>query len=323
MMRVKLWKAINTALAEAMREDERVVVFGQDVAGPGGPFGMTRGLLEEFGPLRIRDAPISEAALVACGTGAAMMGLHPVVEIMYLDFLTLGMDQLVNQAAKYLFFNLDVAALPLVIHTLYGGRANYGAQHSQSLEAWLCHVPGLKVGFPSTPQDAYEVLRAAIADEGPVVVIQSIALLRQEGDLDTGSKTDWGIGRARLVRQGNQLTVVSYGPAMQVCQEAIAAVGVDADLIDLRWLQPWDEQLVRASVQKTARLLVVHDAVEPGGWGAELVARIAAEEFWALDAPPLRIGAHASPIPIARRDWSQVLPNVERVAAGIRHVLEI
>lgn len=318
-MPVKLWRAINSALNDAMREDERVVVFGQDVATPGGPFGLTRGLLDRFGAERVRDAPISEAALVGCGTGGAIMGLRPIVEVMYLDFLALGMDQLVNQAAKYRFFTDGRTSVPLVIHTLYGGRANFGAQHSQSLEGWLCHVPGLKVAFPSTPQEAYGVLRAAIDDKDPVVVIESIALLREEGELDTTLRFE--PGTSRLVQEGNELTLLSYGPALKVCEEALRRVGVDADVIDLRWLQPWDEGAVRESIRKTSRLLVVHDAVETGGWGAELVAKLAAEEFWSLDVPPIRVGAERSPIPTSRKDWEGLLPSTGKVARAIEQLV--
>lgn len=314
---VKLWRAVNMALRDAMREDERVIVLGQDVGRPGGPFGLTRGLRDEFGPGRVRDTPIAEAALVGCGVGAAMLGLRPVVEVMYLDFLTLGSDQLVNQAAKHRFFNLDRPSLPLVIHTLYGGRANFGAQHSQSLEAWLCHVPGLKVAFPSTPQDAYEVLRAAISDEDPVVVINSIALLREVGEFDLSRRRTNQIGRARLVQRGDQATVVAYGPAVALCQAAIGELGMRADLIDLKWLNPWDTELILDSLRRSGRLLVVHDAVEPGGWGAEIVARITAEGFWFLDAAPLRVGARPSPIPVARKDWQQILPSLDDIKTGL------
>ncbi len=318
-METKLWQAINHAIRDAMREDERVLIFGQDVAAPGGPFGLTRGLLDDFGSSRVRDAPISEAALVACAIGSAMSGLRPIVEVMYLDFITLAMDQLINQAAKYRFFT--GCSLPLVVHTLYGGRANFGAQHSQSLEAWLCHMPGIKVAFPSTPRDAYGVLRAAIADDDPVVVINSIALLREREELDTTRRNGFQPGSARLVREGDQLTIVSYGPAVHVCNATVQRMGIEADLIDLRWLQPWNKELVRTSVRKTGRLLVVHDAVEPGGWGAEVVARVASEELWSLDAPPMRVGASFSPLPVARKDWEVLLPNEGRVEATIAELL--
>ncbi len=320
MTRLKLWRAANQALHDALEADERVVVLGQDVARPGGPYGLTRGLVQRFGEERVRDAPIAEGALLACGVGAAMAGLRPVVEIMFLDFVTLAMDQLVNQAAKFRFFNPG-GALPLVVHTLYGGRASMGAQHSQALEAWLCHVPGLKVAFPSAPQDAYDVLRDAIDDPGPVVVIEPIALLRAEGEVDLLRPRTPTKGAGRLVRSGGSATVVSWGPAVGICEDAIASLGADVDLVDLRWLQPWDRDLVLSSFRRTGRLLVVHDAVEEGGYGAEIVATITKEGFWSMDAPPMRVGAPARPIPVRSADWRDVLPSVERVADALARLL--
>ncbi len=327
-MTAKLWRAVNAALGDAMREDPAVVLFGQDVGGPGGSYGLTRGLQQEFGRSRVRDAPISEAALAGCAVGAAMLGLRPVVEIMFLDFVGLALDQLVNNAAKYGFYvessrRRDGAALPLVVHTLYGGRASMGAQHSQALEAWLCHVPGIKVAFPSTPQAAYGILRAAIADAEPVVVIESIAMLTTSGEFAATAYQpgDMAPGSSRTVRTGRAVTVVSYGPAVAVCEEAIARSGVDAELIDLCWLQPWDVGAVVASVERTSRLVIVHDAVEPFGVGAEVAARIARDAFWSLDAPVTRVAAGFSPVPVRRRDWSVVLPGVERVAATLGEIV--
>ena len=323
MAEVKLWRAINRALHDGMAANPDVILLGEDVASPGGAYGLTRGLLHEFGPERVRDTPISEAALLGCAVGAALMGLRPVVEVMFMDFLALALDQLVNQAAKQRFYLGEGSKLPLVVHTLYGGRASMGAQHSQSLEAWVCHVPGLTVAFPSTPQDAYSVLRAAIDADRPMVVIESISLLTSRGRFDPGlyQPGSAGIGSCRRVRTGERLTVVSYGPAVGVCERALDLAGVQADLLDLCWLQPWDFEAVRASVRKTSRLLVVHDAVQAGGWGAEVSARIAGEEFWSLDAPPRRVGAESSPIPVHADDWSRLLPGAERVAAAIRELV--
>lgn len=319
MTPTKFWRAVNIALTEAMESDPSVVVLGEDVAAPGGPYGLTRGLLDRFGPERVRDTPISEACLMACAVGAAMSGLRPVVEIMYLDFITLVLGPLVNQAAKYRFFTGAEGSLPLVVHTMYGGRASMGAQHSQSLEAWLAHVPGLKVAFPSTPQDAHDVLRDAIADPDPVVVIEPIALLKNEGDLSASDGTT--IGRARLVREGHQATVVGWGPTVAICDEALGASGIKADLIDLRWLQPWDEDLVRSSFRRTGRLLVVHDAVQVGGWGAEIIATVVGEEFSSLDAPPRRVGAAPSAVPVTSERWRQVLPSIQQVEAALKDLI--
>lgn len=320
MTDVKYWRAVNLALHDAMAADDRVLVIGQDVGVPGGPYGLTRRLLDTYGPKRVRDTPISEAAIVATGIGAAMTGLRPVVEVMFLDFISLGLDQLLNQAAKYRFFTQGRLHVPLVINTLYGGRANMGAQHSQSLEAWLCHIPGIKVAFPSTPADAYGVQRAAIDDADPVVVIHSIALLGVAGTLPDDARTAAPAGSGRIVQSGSACTVVSYGPALSICQAAVT--DLDVELIDLRWLSPWPRDLVLNSVAKTSRLLAVHDAVEPGGWGSELVATVASEGLWHLDAPPRRLGARAGPLPVARAQWEPLLPNISSVREAVQALLE-
>jgi pyruvate/2-oxoglutarate/acetoin dehydrogenase E1 component len=318
MTETKYWRAVNLALHDAMEADDRVLVIGQDVGVPGGPYGLTRRLLDTYGRTRVRDTPISEAAIVATGVGAAMTGLRPVVEVMFLDFIGLGLDQLLNQAAKYPFFTQGRLHVPLVINTLYGGRANMGAQHSQSLEAWLCHIPGLKVAFPSNPADAYATLRAAINDPGPVVVIHSISLLQATGTLsEDGAGASPGTGR--IVQSGSSCTVVSYGPALRIC--AAAAADLDVELIDLRWLSPWPRELVLNSVAKTSRLLVVHDAPEAGGWGAEVVATVASEGLWHLDAPPRRLGALAQPLPVARTQWEPLLPSRSSVREAVQALL--
>lgn len=317
MSDVKYWRAVNRALADAMADDDRTLIIGQDVGVPGGPYGLTRRLLDSFGPTRVRDAPISEPAIVAAGVGAAMTGLRPIVEVMFLDFIGLGLDQLLNQAAKYRFFTRDRMPIPLVINTLYGGRTNMGAQHSQSLESWLCHIPGIKVAFPSTPADAYSVLRAAIDDPDPTVVINSISLLSTTGTPPTEATAPPGTGR--IVQAGSDCTIVSYGPALPVCEAAVA--DLDVELIDLRWLSPWPRQLVLDSVAKTSRLLVVHDAVEAGGWGAELVATVASEGLSHLDAPPRRLGARAEPLPVKKSQWEQLLPNTTSVRQAVQDLL--
>lgn len=317
-----MWQAINRAIHDEMREREEVVILGQDVAAPGGPYGLTRGLLEMFGPNRVRDTPISEAAITAAGIGAAMMGLRPIVEVMFFDFIGLAIDQIVNQAAKLRFY-LPEAQMPLVIQTLYGGRASMGPQHSQSLESWFCHVPGLKVAFPSTPQDAYDVLRLAVADDDPVIVVHSIANLRTRGELDTPTPRSpmHEVGLSRLVESGEDVTVVSYGPALAICEEALHYTDASVELIDLRWLQPWDAVAVGDSVARTSRLLIVHDAVRPGGWGAEIAAQTLEEHFWDMDVPPLRIAGDFSAVPVQSRDWESQLPTPAEVGAAIEKLL--
>lgn len=319
MTDVKYWRAVNRALDDAMAADDRVLIIGQDVGVPGGPYGLTRRLLDTFGPGRVRDAPISEAAIVAAGVGAAITGLRPVVEVMFLDFIGLGLDQLLNQAAKYDFFTKGRLQVPMVINTLYGGRANMGAQHSQSLEAWLCHIPGLKVAFPSNSADAYSVMRAAINEQHPVVVINSIDLLKTTADFPNGGPSAAEPGSGRIVQSGQRCTVVSYGPALRLCQEALAGLGVE--LIDLRWLSPWPRTLVLNSVRKTSRLLVVHDAVIAGGWGAEIVATVANEAFWHLDAPITRLGANEQPLPVAKAGWEPILPSRGSIRTAVEELL--
>lgn len=321
MANVKLWRAVNQALEDELQNRPELILLGEDIAEPGGPYGVTRGLAASF-PDRVRDTPISEAAILGCAVGAAASGLRPVVDIMFMDFLPLAMDQLVNQAAKQRFYLGDDGDLPLVVHTLYGGRAGMGPQHSQALEAWLCHTPGLSVAFPATPQDAYDVMRVAIAEPGPVVVVNAIAMLRDTGSLTVDGK--WPergrVGTSRRVRAGADVTVVTYGATVSVCEEAIADAGVDAELIDLRWLQPWDRAAVARSVHQTTRLVVVHDAVGPGGWATEIITAAIEDEFWRLDAPPTRVTGAPSPLPIGRSAWAPLLPSVDDVRAALAKV---
>lgn len=319
MNQVKYWQAVNQALTDAMADDDRVVLLGQDVGTPGGPYGLTRRLRDTYGAHRVRDTPIAEQAVVSAGIGAAATGLRPVVEVMFMDFVGMALDQLLNQATKLGYFSQQRVRVPLVINTLYGGRSSMGAQHSQSLEAWLCHVPGLKVAFPATPADAYQVQRAAIDDPDPVAVVHSIALLRQPGDLrDADPQATPGTGR--VVQTGSQATVVSYGPALHECADAVA--GLDVELIDLRWLSPWPKDLVLSSVAKTSRLLIVHDAVQAGGWGAELAATVADEALQHLDAPVRRMGATAAALPVARSQWQPLLPESSTVRRAVTELVD-
>lgn len=319
MTEMKYWRAVNHALSDAMAADDRVIVLGQDVGTPGGPYGLTRRLLETYGSERVRDTPISEAALVGAGVGSAISGLRPIIEIMFLDFMGLGLDQLLNQAAKYEYFSGGRVPVPLVISTLYGGRQNMGAQHSQSLEAWLCHTPGISVAFPSTPHDAYWTLRAAIDDDHPTVVINSIALLRSAGSVEIDGSDRAPVGTGNMVKRGAGCTLVSYGPALRLCQAAVE--DLDVEVIDLRWLSPWPRELVCESVKKTSRLLVVHDAVEAGGWGAEIVATITADAFWHLDAPPRRLSGKPRPLPVT--GWESELPSTGSIRRAATDLLRV
>ncbi len=323
MSEVRFGQAINRAIADAMAEDAGVVLFGEDVAAPGGPFGVTRGLKDRFGEDRVRDAPISEATLVGAGVGAAMSGLKPIVEIMFMDFITLGMDALVNQAAKARFMFGGQCALPLVVRMPHGGGISAGPQHSQCLEAWLAHIPGLKVVCPSTIPDAYGLTLAAIRDPDPVILVENKLLYAMKGDLpDAPSSVK--IGTAATLREGRDITIVTYGAMGAVALDAaktLAGDGVEAEVVDLRSLQPWDEAAVLASVARTHRLVVLHEAVEAFGIGAEIAARIGDIGFDELDGPIVRVGAPFVPVPFARELEQAYRPNAARVVAAARRAL--
>lgn len=324
MSEVRFGQAISRALADAMAADASVVVIGEDIAGPGGPFGVTRGLLDKFGAERVRDTPISEAAIVGAAVGAAMSGLRPVVEIMFMDFVTLAMDALVNQAAKARFMFGGQLSVPMVVRMPHGGGINAGPQHSQCLEAWLAHVPGLKVVCPATIADAYGLTRAAIADDDPVIVVENKALYAVKGDLPDGTGAT-PIGRARTARDGSDVTIVSYGATVGVALAAAAELaqsGIEAEVIDLRSLQPWDENAVLASLSRTHRLVVAHEAVEAFGVGAEIAARMADVGFDELDGPIVRVGAPFMPTPFAKtlEDWYR--PDAAKVVAAVKRTID-
>ena len=269
-------KAINAALAQAMREDERVIVVGEDVA-EGGPYLATEGLSEEFGRERVRNTPISEGAVCGIAVGAAQAGLRPVVEIMFIDFITLALDQLVNQAAKAHFMSGGQLSVPMVLRTQGGSGGRAGAQHSQSLEAWLTHIPGLKVAMPATAADAAGLLRSAIADPNPVVFVENKSLyFRRETVPDAPEPVP--LGRAQVRRRGRDVTIVALsrlvGEAMTAA-ERLAADGIEAEVIDPRTLVPLDLETIADSVRRTGRAVVAHEAVRTGGFGAELAARAA------------------------------------------------
>jgi pyruvate dehydrogenase E1 component beta subunit len=308
---------------DALRADDRVIVLGEDVAEAGGSFKVTRGLLESYGATRVIDTPISEATIVSAAVGAAMSGLRPVVEIMFMDFITLAMDALVNQAAKARFMFGGKTSVPMVVRTPHGGGLSAGPQHSQCLEAWFAHVPGLKVVCPSTPQDAYSLLRSAIDDPDPVIFVEHKGLYGLRGDVDSSVKVP--IGHAAVVRQGRALTLVSYGATVAVCLSAAKQLaeknGIDAEVIDLRTLQPWDKATVLASVRKTHRVAIVHEAVQAFGVGAEIAACIAEEAFDELDAPVMRVGAPFMPVPFSRSLEKQYAVDETKVLAAMHRLL--
>lgn len=320
----RVMDAIRDALVGEMEEDERVYIAGIDVGPGGNVFGLTRGLHARW-PERVRDTPISETVIVGSGVGAAMAGMVPVVEIMYLDFIGVCLDALLNQAAKMRFMTGGAASVPLTVRTQFGAGRSSGAQHSQSLEALLAHIPGLTVVMPSTAGDAYGLLRTAIQDPNPVIFIEH-RLLYGHKSARPPADHRVPIGRARVVRQGTDVTVVSVSRMVHesmVAADKAAADGIEAEVIDLRTVAPLDHATVLESVAKTNRLIVAHEAVTDFGIGAEIAARAADEGFWDLDAPIRRVGAEPMPAPYSpslERLW---LPDAERILAAIREVAAI
>jgi pyruvate/2-oxoglutarate/acetoin dehydrogenase E1 component len=326
MTRTTFVRAVNGALHAAMRDDERVIVVGEDVA-EGGPFTATAGLAEAFGTDRVLNTPISEAAICGLAVGAAQSGLRPVLEIMYVDFLTLALDQLVNAAAKAHLMSGGQLTVPLVLRTQGGAGQRSAAQHSQSLEAWLTHVPGLKVVMPSRAADAAGLLRSAIDDENPVVFVENKALYfrREEvADEDLAGAVRVPTGVARTARHGRDVTIVALsrmvGEALAAAED-LAAEGIEAEVIDPRTLVPLDEDAIVASVRRTNRLVVAHEAVRHGGFGAEIAAAVAAAAFDDLDAPIERVGAPFTPVPFSPPLEDAWLPGREEIAAAARATL--
>ncbi|HTP21506.1 MAG TPA: alpha-ketoacid dehydrogenase subunit beta [Solirubrobacteraceae bacterium] len=316
-------EAIAASLARAMREDERVIVLGEDVA-EGGPYLATAGLAKEFGRERVRNTPISEGAVCGVAVGAAQSGFKPVVEIMFIDFITLALDQLVNQAAKAHFMSGGQLSVPLVLRTQGGAGQRNGAQHSQSLEAWLTHVPGLKVVMPSNAADAAGLLQTAIADPNPVVFVECKALyFRRETVPDPPPAVP--IGRAHTLRGGKDVTIVALsrlvGDAVDAADK-LAADGIEAEVIDPRTLVPLDLDTLARSVRRTGRAVIAHEAVTAGGFGAELAAQLQAAAFDYLEAPIQRVGAPYTPVPVSPPLEDAYRPGAREIEAAVRVALE-
>jgi pyruvate dehydrogenase E1 component beta subunit len=320
MPEVTYREAVRDGIATAMREDDRVFIMGEDIAEMGGSMGVTQGLLDEFGPDRVRNTPISEMAIVGAGIGAAMAGMRPIVEIMYEDFLTLSLEQIVNQAAKHRYMSGGQLTVPLTIRTQGGAGWSPGAQHAQQLEAWLVHIPGLKVAFPSTPQDVRGILWTAIHDDNPVVVFEHRLLYPVKGEVSEELEPI-PLGKARVVREGTDVTVIAIGPLVHRALEAAKKAeeeGISVEIVDPRTLQPLDEDALVASVKKTNRAVVAHEAVTRMGFGAEVAAVLQHQAFDYLDAPIERVGAKFTPLAFAPVMEQYVVPHAEDVLAAIR-----
>ena len=316
-------EAVRDALARALRDDDRVFIMGEDIAEMGGSMAVTQGLLDEFGPSRVRNTPISEMAIVGSGIGAAIQGMRPIVEIMYEDFLTISMEQLVNQAAKHRTMSGGQVSVPLTIRTQGGAGWSPGAQHAQQLEAWFVHVPGLKVVFASTPEDVRGLLWSAIYDDNPVVFFEHRTLYPIKGEVPEELEPI-PLGKARVHREGTDVTVVATGrlvhDALKAAEEA-EKDGISVEVVDPRTLLPLDEETILGSVKKTTRCVTAHEAVTRGGFGSELAAVIQHGAFDWLDAPIERVGAKFAPLAFAPGMEQWVVPHADDVLAAIRRTV--
>jgi acetoin:2,6-dichlorophenolindophenol oxidoreductase subunit beta len=316
-------EAVRDALSSAMRTDDDVFIMGEDIAEMGGSMGVTQGMLEEFGPQRVRNTPISEIAIVGTGIGAAMQGMRPVVEIMYQDFLTLSMEQLVNQAAKHRTMSGGQVKVPLTIRTQGGAGWSPGAQHAQQLESWFVHVPGLKVVYPSTPEDARGLLWSSIYDDNTVIFFEHRLLYPLKGEVPDEIEPI-ELGKARVLRQGSDVTVVAVGrmvPEALKAAEDAEKEGISVEVVDPRTLLPLDEETIIDSVKKTTRCVTAHEAVTRGGFGAELTAVIQKGAFDYLDAPIERVGAKFAPLAFAPAMEQWVVPHAADVLEAVKRTV--
>jgi pyruvate dehydrogenase E1 component beta subunit len=317
-------EAVRDALSSAMRVDDDVFIMGEDIAEMGGSMGVTQGMLDEFGAERVRNTPISEMAIVGAGIGAAVAGMRPIVEIMYQDFTTLAMEQLVLQAAKHRYMSGGQLKVPLTVRTQGGAGWSPGAQHAQQLEAWFVHVPGLKVVFPSTPEDVRGLLWSSIYDDNTVVFFEHRTLYPMKGAVPEAIEPI-ELGKARIHREGEDVTVVATGrlvhEALRAAEQA-EAEGISVEVFDPRTLQPLDEEALAASVMKTNRCVVAHEAVTRMGYGAEIAAVVQERCFDYLDAPITRVGSRFTPLPFAPVMEEFVVPHASDVLAAIRRTLE-
>lgn len=317
--------AISDGVRTVMREQPNAFIAGEDVAGAGGVYGYYKGLLEEFGPDRVYDTPISEEGIVGLGVGAAATGCRPIIDLMFMDFIGECMDEVANQLAKMRYMFGGTATLPVTMLTMAGAGASLAAQHSQSLEAWLCHLPGLKVVMPTTPYDAKGLIIAAARDDNPVIVVLNKMSLAIMGEVPEAAY-EIPLGQAKIIREGRNLTIVALGRMTHEALKAVddlKALGLDPEIIDPRSLQPFDTATVVRSVEKTHRAMIVHEAVRFGGLGGEIAAQIQEEAFDYLDAPVARVGAPFAPVPFSPALEAEYVPNTARIVAEAKKMLGV
>ncbi|MCZ6790148.1 MAG: alpha-ketoacid dehydrogenase subunit beta [Chloroflexi bacterium] len=315
--------AVTIALREALREDDRMFIMGEDIGLYGGPYAVTKGFVEEFGRERVIDTPISESAMVGAGTGSAMGGMHPVVEIMTINFTLLAMDQIVNHAAKLRYMSAGQYTVPMIIRTVTGGGAQLAATHSQSLEGWFASVPGLKVVTPATPYDALGLFRSVRNEQDPVIFVEHILLYSTRGEVPDDHYLV-PLGKADVKRRGDDLTLVAYSRMVQVALDAaeeLAGRGINAEVIDLRSLRPLDIGTVVESVKRTGHAIVVEEAWRTGGFGAEIASQIQEQAFDHLDAPIGRVAGAEVPTPYSQPLEMLAIPSLESVVAAVESAL--
>jgi pyruvate dehydrogenase E1 component beta subunit len=325
MREISYADAVREAMCEEMRRDGNVFFMGEDVGTYGGAFGVSKGMIEEFGAERVRETPISDPAFVGAGVGAALMGMRPIVELMFSDFISVCLDQIINQAAKLRFMFGGTVSAPMVLRAAAGGGTGAAAQHSQSLESLYTNVPGLKVVVPSTPYDAKGLLKSAVRDDNTVIFLEQKRLYDLKGETPESEYTI-PLGLADVKREGGDVTLISYGRTVHMCLEAargLAAEGISAEVLDVRSLVPLDTASVVKSVKKTRRAVIAHEAVTFSGFGAEIAAQLAdSEAFPLLKAPIKRVGAYYCPIPFSPGLEASVLPTVGRIETAVRETLK-
>ena len=322
MRRMRMNQAIATALADEMRSNSDVVVFGEDVAVAEGPFKTSAGLLKEFGPSRVRDTPISEMGFMGAAVGAASTGLRPVAEIMFIEFIGVALDQLVTEAAKFHYLSRGTVSVPLTVRGSIGAGLGFGCQHSQTLESWMYSTPGLKLAVASGAHNAYGLLRAAIRDDNPVVFLEPRVLYARREPVQTGEEAIIPLGRADTVREGSDVTVVALGAMVPAALQAAGGASFSAEVIDLQTLVPYDKETLAQSVSKTGRLVTVEENPLTGGWGGEITAFVTSELFGDLQAPPVRITCPDVHVPYGKELEQRYLPGPDYIAGQVGSLLE-
>lgn len=314
-------EAIREGMSIRMREDPRVILFGEDTGAYGGSFGITLGMYDEFGGDRVRDTPISESAIIGCAVGSAATGMRPIAELVFCDFLTVAMDQIANQAAKMRYMFGGKISLPMVVRMPAGAGQGGAAQHSQSLEAWVTHVPGLKVVYPSTPQDALGLILSAIDDDNPVIYFEN-KIIKEKADITNFDPIP--LGKGNIVREGTDISVITYGLQVYDAKKAadiLAKDGISLEIIDLRTLYPLDKDMIRSSIAKTHHAIVITEETKRGGYGGEISATIAEEMFDELDGPVVRIGSLNTPVPVSPILEQSFMPNYQDIVNAARKML--